>query len=224
MKKIALSFLILIPASLFATVTRSEADHLFSLFNKVYTEHITFNPPVYGTSLSNFDFDLVHASYVAYGNNHHVINIFGGVIDLPQMSIDGLATVICHEIGHGLGGAPYDHEGSSVEGQCDYYATSICLQKIFETYESTYRPLTDQEASICHGDQMCLRVMAAIRDGSMQIFNHNLKVNLSILDVDDSVVQEINKDERYYPSPECRMMTMRNGVLGLPRPSCWYVD
>ena len=47
--------------------------------------------------------------------------------------------MICHEVGHHLGGAPfmpkyyedyYLFRGSS-EGQADYYATSNCLKKWF---------------------------------------------------------------------------------------------
>lgn len=62
------------------------------------------------------------------------INLYGGFARHPFLSPDGFALVICHELGHHLGGAPKKKipTWSSYEGQSDYFATLKCLRKIFQ--------------------------------------------------------------------------------------------
>tara|TARA_R110002072_G_scaffold64203_2_gene159366 strand:- start:207752 stop:209005 length:1254 start_codon:yes stop_codon:yes gene_type:complete len=67
--------------------------------------------------------------------NNWIIKMFGGLARHPSMTKDGFALVMCHEIGHHLGGAPRYESGASWasnEGQSDYFAGSKCLRKIFE--------------------------------------------------------------------------------------------
>lgn len=62
------------------------------------------------------------------------IEMYGGLARHPFMSSEGLMLVICHEIGHHLGGAPrYGNNSSpmSVEGQADYFATAKCARMIY---------------------------------------------------------------------------------------------
>ncbi len=58
----------------------------------------------------------------------------------------GYLGVLCHEVGHRLGGPPFktsesERGWSSTEGQSDFYAASVCLPKIIQT-------LTDKEKNI----------------------------------------------------------------------------
>ncbi|MDO9184154.1 MAG: hypothetical protein Q7U04_17200, partial [Bacteriovorax sp.] len=71
--------------------------------------------------------------------NNAVIVINGGLARHPLMTRDGFLLLVCHEIGHHLGGAPKILRGnsglkswSSAEGQADYYATTKCLPKFFQ--------------------------------------------------------------------------------------------
>ncbi len=63
--------------------------------------------------------------------------MFGGLARHKLMNIDAFRSVVCHEIGHHLGGAPkavsrwYGTESDlSSEGQSDYYATSKCMKRL----------------------------------------------------------------------------------------------
>jgi hypothetical protein len=62
------------------------------------------------------------------------INAYGGLARFPGMTSDGYLLVLCHELGHHLGGAPLyagaDWE-ASVEGQADYYSTMKCLKPMW---------------------------------------------------------------------------------------------
>lgn len=76
----------------------------------------------------NWDDSTVNAYASRSGAEYHV-NMFGGLARRPEVTLDGFRMVICHEIGHHLGGFP--NEGwASYEGQSDYYATHACAKKI----------------------------------------------------------------------------------------------
>jgi hypothetical protein len=63
--------------------------------------------------------------------------MFGGLARHPAITEDAFATVVCHELGHQIGGAPKKKDptaGSawaSNEGQADYFATLKCLRRVF---------------------------------------------------------------------------------------------
>ncbi len=72
-----------------------------------------------------------------------MVNMYGGLARHPSITSDGFALVLCHEIGHHLGGAPkvrnLFNRWASNEGQADYFATLKCLRQAF---------LNDDNASI----------------------------------------------------------------------------
>lgn len=63
------------------------------------------------------------------------VDIYGGLARHPLMTAEGLMLVVCHELGHHLGGFPrYSEPGSewaSTEGQSDYFATAKCAREVF---------------------------------------------------------------------------------------------
>ena len=66
------------------------------------------------------------------------VNMFGGLARHNTITADGFALVLCHEIGHHLGGAPKVNswipllnKWASNEGQSDYFATLKCLRRAF---------------------------------------------------------------------------------------------
>lgn len=64
-----------------------------------------------------------------------IIRPYGGFARHPMITLDGYLLVLCHELGHHLGGIPKKNlpppNWPSTEGQADYYATLKCLRKIF---------------------------------------------------------------------------------------------
>ena len=62
------------------------------------------------------------------------VNMYGGLARHATITEDGFALVLCHEIGHHMGGAPKNGgmmAWASNEGQSDYFATLKCLRKTF---------------------------------------------------------------------------------------------
>jgi hypothetical protein len=58
--------------------------------------------------------------------------MFGGLARNPHMTPDGFAIVLCHEIGHHLGGFPKSFGWASNEGQSDYFGSLKCAREIFK--------------------------------------------------------------------------------------------
>ena len=69
-------------------------------------------------------------AYATKSGGKSVVKMFGGLARHPKMTEDGFALVVCHEIGHHIGGAPKKGmRWASNEGQSDYWATLKCARK-----------------------------------------------------------------------------------------------
>ncbi len=68
-----------------------------------------------------------------------VINMYGGLARHPATTVEGFALVVCHELGHHIGGAPKNkgmfgmNSWATNEGGSDYYANLKCLREFFST-------------------------------------------------------------------------------------------
>lgn len=64
-----------------------------------------------------------------------VVRMFGGLARRKEMTQDGFALVMCHELGHHLAGyplkGPLGNPWSASEGQADYWSTQVCARKIW---------------------------------------------------------------------------------------------
>jgi hypothetical protein len=72
----------------------------------------------------------------AYANregNVSVVQMFGGLARHKLVTDDAFEMVICHELGHHLGGAPKKGiSWASNEGQSDYFATLKCAREAWQ--------------------------------------------------------------------------------------------
>lgn len=81
------------------------------------------------------------------------VSMFGGLARHETITADGLALVVCHELGHHIGGAPRKSMGSawaSNEGQSDYFANLKCLRKAWlnDNNEEIVKTLNAPEALV----------------------------------------------------------------------------
>ena len=70
--------------------------------------------------------DATVNAYAQRQGTTYLVSMFGGLARHETITEDGMALVVCHEIGHHIGGAPKKTWGSawaSNEGQSDYFAT-----------------------------------------------------------------------------------------------------
>lgn len=63
------------------------------------------------------------------------VSMFGGLARHSTITPDGFSLVVCHELGHHIGGVPRYSGGdwASTEGQSDYFATLKCLRRVWQT-------------------------------------------------------------------------------------------
>jgi hypothetical protein len=230
-----------------AQITGEDLGKIIESFHKEYDaelkqkkSRIEINPVV-GANLKTFwwDLDQVHASYSGYFDQDenvfiHYLYLLGGYGRLPGMTRDGVVATLCHELGHGLGGAPYkvnDFETTqvSVEGQADYFAYRYCVPRIFKRLNAAaaVKPVNDYTDKQCRtlpkaSYSVCTRSFQSLESERL-FFRLNPDDPNSEYDRRDSTIAKtINTDAYFYPTSQCRLDTMMNAILGKDRPSCWF--
>jgi len=154
--------------------------------------------------------------------NKDVLNMYGGLARHEAVTMDGFALVVCHELGHHLGGAPKEGGWASIEGEADYYANLKCLRQVFaDSSSKSFTGPTEVDpvakkycdaAFYGPGDQaICLRAAMAAKSVSA-LFKalHNDTVDPSFDTPDPSVVTAMFTD---HPATQCRMDTYLAGSL-----------
>lgn len=153
------------------------------------------------------------------------VNMFGGLARHEKITADGFALVLCHELGHHLGGAPkvgnWLMKWASNEGESDYWATLKCLRTgwLNDNNEAIVAKMTIPEhlqtaCARAHADKsdraLCIRggmagasvagLFAAMRNKPEAQFNTP----------DTSVVTKTNDA---HPAHQCRLDTYFQGAL-----------
>jgi hypothetical protein len=155
-----------------------------------------------------------------------IVNMYGGLARHDKITKDGFAIVLCHELGHHLGGAPkikrlFLGSWASNEGQSDYFATYKCFKRAYraddnieivnkmeiditvedkctEVYKSA------AEAALCMRSAMASKstadLLASLRNSAMPKFNTP----------DPKVVK---KTDNSHPAAQCRLDTYFQGAL-----------
>ncbi|MEX1100133.1 MAG: hypothetical protein WEB87_06890, partial [Bacteriovoracaceae bacterium] len=87
----------------------------------------------------NWDDGTVNAYASRRGGTWNV-HMFGGLARHETITSDGFALVVCHEIGHHIGGAPkkggWFGAWATNEGQADYFSTAKCLRRTFRAEDN----------------------------------------------------------------------------------------
>jgi len=142
------------------------------------------------------------------------------------MTVTGFVGILCHEIGHHIGGAPKAKKKKlrhySIEGQSDYFATTKCMRKLFTDDENTellasvdldsYIYRSCREISADTNDLAnCLRSGQAAWDlGHLLKAMYRSKRTLDFETPDPTVVSQTLD---YHTNPQCRLDTYWQGAL-----------
>jgi hypothetical protein len=154
----------------------------------------------------------------------YVVDMFGGLARHPEVTEEGFYTVLCHEIGHHIGGTPKysggaDRNWASTEGEADYFATLKCMRKLFEGMPNQ---VANEEAGIREGCEKAFtsptEVAACIRVAMGGFSSARLSFALSggsgqgpkIATPDPRVVQTTFES---HPQAQCRLDTYYNGAI-----------
>jgi len=172
-----------------------------------------------------WDNGTVNASAQRTGNTV-ILNMYGGLARHDLITRDGFATVLCHELGHHLGGAPkikrfWVTTWASNEGQSDYFATLKCFRKAYADSDNEaiikdleVHPMVTEKCNEVYKTSaesaLCIRSMMAAQSTS------NLLASLSKLDlpkIDTPDMSEVSKTDNSHPKAQCRLDTYFAGAL-----------
>lgn len=149
----------------------------------------------------------------------------GGLARRPEMTADGFALTVCHEIGHHLAGYPM-YVGDwgminslSSEGQSDYYAAQACLRDLWKAEDNTVdmEALPESIAEKCDTAwaseaerKLCYRIVLAGKSAAETWAAIDKKI--VNLETPDAAIVD-NTNHNYYPTPQCRLDTYVAGAL-----------
>lgn len=143
-----------------------------------------------------------------YENNFRLM-ILGGTTRIKGLTPDAYAAIVCHELGHVIGGSPFQTiqfaEWSSAEGQSDFFAANICLPRYFRSLNEVEDkiPARIEEA----GYKMIQSFSLVIKEGDefIRFKADTTKTSATLINT--------------YPSLQCRYENFRNPLI---RPGCWF--
>lgn len=161
-----------------------------------------------------------------------IIDMWGGFPRLPLMTDDALQLLLCHELGHHMGGEPLKKKSSSkwasVEGQADDFAARDCVKDLWGSLPSkSPASSSDYVKNLCEQKWgfettealICERTIIA----GYEFLNASLILDNSVAPTyeveDTSVVDEVLES---HPTNQCRLETYKRAALDMPRPTCWY--
>lgn len=157
-----------------------------------------------------------------------MVQITGGLARRPELTPDGFTLVLCHELGHHLGGFAFTSTGflpmfiwAANEGQSDYYATQVCARKLWgpeKEINASFRNSVssfvidkcDSVWSAREDRDLCYRITAAVESLSQTMAGI---VGKSVPDFTTPDTTVVSKTNNKHPAVQCRMDTGLQGAL-----------
>jgi hypothetical protein len=156
------------------------------------------------------------------------INMYGGLARHPLINESGFAIVLCHELGHAYGGAPFVYIPTelSAEGQADYVATEACYRRVFalvpelQVEEESYEPFIEEQ---CGEDLACKNGLVGSKGLAELLAELMGKKEKVSFETPDPYVTP--RTMLSYPrTAQCRLDSYFLGMMKMPRPPCWFKD
>ncbi len=248
--------LVLIQTTAFAATTKKHCDFLpknnlnipvgmemaggidEKTFNSVMDSVVAFYEPIIKSKGAKLKMNrlwkdgTVNASAQQQGKTW-ILNMYGGLARHTATTADGFALVVCHELGHHLGGFPQvgsnDHtpEWAANEGQADYFATMKCFRRVFEKADnatavstmsvpSTVKAQCSSTFKSAQEINLCIRESMGGNDlaNLLWMLSNGGKLNASkkpAFDTPDPSKVKATDDD--HPAAQCRLDTYFNGSI-----------
>jgi hypothetical protein len=165
----------------------------------------------------------VNASAQQIGTTWQV-NMYGGLARHKMTTDDGFMMVVCHELGHHLGGAPrYDQntDWAANEGQADYFAGLKCMRRVLESDDNiaavakmTIDAEATKQCSLVYKSAaeiaLCQRVAMAGKSLGMLLGDLGGNSNVNFNTPDKKTVKTTNDA---HPAAQCRLDTYFQSML-----------
>lgn len=175
---------------------------------------------------NRWDDPTVNASAQQSGKTW-IVNMYGGLARHEYTTTDGFMMVVCHELGHHLGGAPRKSSmwggtsWASNEGQADYWAALKCMKRVLESEDNVayvsnieVEPTATERCQAMHTTAneiaLCQRLAMAGKSLALVLGSLANNTNLDFLTPDTKVVGRTNDN---HPAAQCRLDTYFSGSL-----------
>jgi hypothetical protein len=214
--------------SKYDNVNKRDSNITKDQFNQISNDMInTFAPfaTLHGGNLTvNADWNdaTVNSSADQEGNSW-VVNTYGGLARRSEITADGFKAVICHELGHHLGGFAFygDTDWAAAEGEADRFATAVCLPFIWvsekdtnatfrKTITANMQKACDAKYSDTDRQNLCYRIATAGQGLANLLAALGGDGVPNVDKPDPSTVTTTNVD---HPASQCRLDTYFNGAL-----------
>lgn len=148
------------------------------------------------------------------------VTMYGGLARHPEINNDGFALVVCHELGHHIGGAPKkDRMWASNEGQSDYFASLKCFRAVYENdnnveivanmeVDPIAQAACESQWSDANDQALCIR--AAMGGYHLSRVLGGAKTGVAFDTPSKAVVSKTNHN---HPQAQCRLDTYYQGAL-----------
>lgn len=198
-------------------------------FNAVIDEVESVYKPIvaeYGGNLKvvrNWTDGTVNA-YAEQEGSTWKVSMFGGLARHKTITPDGFALVVCHEIGHHIGGVPRyaGDDWASNEGQSDYFATTKCLRRVWQGQDNAAAVngmevpavLTNacaKQWSEKADQDICVR--AGMAGDSVAKLFQALSWSMKAPKFDTPDTKQVTTTSDSHPATQCRLDTYFQGAL-----------
>jgi hypothetical protein len=194
-------------------------------FNAIIDQIEAFYQPIVSSHSANllvgrvWESDSVNAQASQNGNNW-IILVAGGIARAPEMTADGFALVMCHEMGHHIGGYPFaaSTTWATAEGQADYFATHSCARDLWRDddnseYSAQVHPTAkakcDTEWAYQNERELCYRVTQA----SQALADLLGALEDTTVSYDTMDPSQVTSTYKGHPDAQCRLDTYLVGSL-----------
>lgn len=153
------------------------------------------------------------------------VHMFGGLARHQLTTNDGFMLVVCHELGHHMGGAPkytdVGNDWASDEGEADYWGALKCMRRVLESDDNAKivsKMKIDQAATkkcqmLYHTENevaLCQRIAMAGKSLGSLLGSLGGEAQVDFQTPDKSIVK---KTFHNHPHAQCRLDTYFSGTL-----------
>lgn len=151
------------------------------------------------------------------------VSMFGGLARHETITPDGFALVVCHELGHHIGGAPrktsaWASPWASNEGQADYFSTLKCLRRVWNDENnseviSTMEVPAELTAKCASSDDASLCIRGGMAGMSVARLFQSLYGEANSPKFETPSTKVVVKTDDNHPATQCRLDTYFQGAL-----------
>lgn len=208
-----------------STITEKQFNDIITRVEEIYEPVVKER----GATLKiekNWSDGTVNA-YAQQTGNIWKVAMFGGLARHKTIIPDAFALVLCHELGHHLGGAPkkggwFGSKWASNEGQSDYFGTMKCLRKVFEK-DDNQEIMKDASVDL-HAAKVCRETfnndeaVAVCQRGAMAGLSlgnlfRALRNSKDVLKFTTPSTKIVSKTDDSHPAAQCRLDTYFAGAI-----------